>query len=515
MAKKSPYGSFSNPASFPPPVGGWNRRDAIPEMDVKDAVVLDNWIPGFGGVSLRKGYSLHASGIAGNYVESLMEYSPPSGTVKLFAAGPDNIYDVTSTATASLAVASASNGRWSHVNFGTAAANVLFICNGVATPKYYNGTAWANTTLTGSGLTTSNLDFVIAHMNRLWFIEKNTLNLWYAATSTIDGASGLTKFSLSSLFKLGGSLAAIGTWTRDGGSGPDDHLVAVTTKGEVAIYAGTDPSSSTTSALIGVYKIAEPIGRRCLLRVGADLGVLTSQGLVPLSQVLPLSESGAAQTAITDKISGAFQEMYRISGTAFGWQVVEYPKDSLAIVNVPVVERGASYQFVINTRTGAWCRFTGISAQCWGVSQGHLYFGGQTGSVWRYGVANADNGTNIVALLQSAYSDFGAPINKQFHMARPRFLAPQGYSPLVTIKTDYDTSPPSVTVIQAPTGGAQWDAPTSLWDVTSWDPGAVPSLPWQSIQGIGMAGSIAFGVAAQSEITYNGADVVYETGGIL
>ena len=45
----------ANVASLPPPVGGWNARDALANMAPTDAVTLDNLFPGVSSVTLRGG----------------------------------------------------------------------------------------------------------------------------------------------------------------------------------------------------------------------------------------------------------------------------------------------------------------------------------------------------------------------------------------------------------------------------------------------------------------------------
>ena len=507
--------------TLPAPVGGWNARDAVSEVSavkttgqVAQALRLDNWVPELGGVRIRRGYSSHATSLSGNYVETLMEYSPGSGTNALFAATPTIIYDVTAAAAGTSSLTSLTNGRWSHVNFSTSAGHFMYIANGADTPRYWNGTAWTTSTFSGSGLTTSNLDYVHAHAFRLWFIEKNTLNVWYAPVSAISGT--LEKLALGSLCRRGGNLVAITSWTRDGGSGPEDYIVFITSKGEVVMYAGTDPSSITTSALVGVYKIAEPIGRRCVMQVGADVGVLTSQGLVSLSASLPLSEAATGKTALTDNISGAFRDSFRYYGTNFGWQIIEYPRAGLALVNIPLIERTTQYQYVINTTTGAWCRFTGINAGCWGLLGNELYFGGNGGKVYKYDTGSKDDGASITATVQTAFSTFGIPNQKRFSMARPLFLAPRDYVPQIYFKTDYDTTALSLSAALAEDEGVEWDVED--WDDPYWAANAYPpeaAVPVQNVTGYGVAGSVLFSVAAQTEVVFNGVDVVFETGGFL
>jgi hypothetical protein len=227
-----------------------------------------------------------------------------------------------------------------------------------------------------------------------------------------------------------------------------------------------------------------------------------------------MSTGAAARASISDKISGQFKEQYQGSGSAFGWQCVEYPKQNLLIINVPIAERTRQHQYVLNINTGAWCRFTGINVGCWSLLGDSIYCGGNDGIVYKYDVAHLDAGIdNITATLQSAYDIFGSVGTKRFTLARPLFLAPAGYSPPVTIQTDYDTSEPAINVVAAATGGTQWDA--AQWDSFQWAGGATPSLGWQGVIGEGRAASVAFGVSAREELVYNGVDLGFERGGYL
>lgn len=498
-------------ANFPPPIGGWNRRDGLPLMDPKDAIALDNWIPDTNEVRLRGGYTLHATIEAtAAAVETLVEYHPPNtASSKLFAAIPTAIYDVTAEATASATAAvvtSMTSGRWQYDQMTNTSGTYLMLANGADAPRLFDGTTWTTASVTATGLTTSNLISIHNHMNRLWLIEENQLHVWYLGTSSIAGAP--TKFPLP--FRKGGKLMAMGSWTRDGGSGTDDFAVFVSSRGECIIYAGVDPSSVTTSALVGIYNIPDVIGRRCLINAGAELGVLTVQGLLPLSQILGMSPGAAARTSFTDKIRGYFRDQHVASGSLFGWQAIEYPRGNLLIVNVPITERASQHQAVMNINTGAWCRFTGINAGCWGRLGNDIYYGGNACQVFKFDSKNTDDGANIVATLQSAYSDFKTNLTKRFTMARPIFLAPTDYAPPISVQTDYDTSTPSVSIVAASTSGTQWDE--GQWDSFQWAGGSVPSLGWQGVTGIGRTGSIAFGVSSSEQIVYNGCDLRFEPG---
>ena len=46
---------MSNAASIPAPIGGWNARDSLDDMDANDAVSMINLIPRSGWVEARRG----------------------------------------------------------------------------------------------------------------------------------------------------------------------------------------------------------------------------------------------------------------------------------------------------------------------------------------------------------------------------------------------------------------------------------------------------------------------------
>ena len=80
-------------ASIPAPIGGWNARDSIANMDILDAVQLTNLFPSVNNVVLRPGYSRYATGLPGQ-VHTIMSYSS-GATEKMFACVGTEIYDVT------------------------------------------------------------------------------------------------------------------------------------------------------------------------------------------------------------------------------------------------------------------------------------------------------------------------------------------------------------------------------------------------------------------------------------
>ncbi len=448
----------SRTATLPAPVGGWNARDAIAAMPPTDAVTMINFFPRTSDVVMRNGFSSFATGMSGS-IETLMDYDGGTGSTKMFAANAGKFYDVSSSGAVGAAVATGfTSNRWQYTKFGTPAGQFLVAVNGADTPQQYNGTAWSNSTITAVGLTPSNLIHVNAYEQRLFFAEKGKLGFWYLPVTQVTGT--VTYFDLSSLFTLGGYLQAIATWSVDGGSGLQNNICFITSRGQVAVYNGTDPSSASLWSLVGIYRIGIPIGRRCFQQYGGDLLIVTTDGVYPLSQAL-ITARATPKAAVTDKISRAFTDIAATSSGFFGWQIVLYPRGTYILVNIPTQEDGNSVQYVMNTITDAWCQFNDINTSCWELHDDRLYFGGNDGVVYLSDDGASDGASVITAEVLPAFSDFGAPgLRKLFTMIRPVWLAGGTVSPAINMNIDYDTlTKPTSIPISSGGGGTPWYSP--------------------------------------------------------
>lgn len=495
-------------ASIPAPVGGWNARDALGEMAPTDAVILTNWFPTPSDVIQRYGYTKHATGISGQ-VETVMAYSGLTAN-KLLAAAGTAIYDVTSGGAVGAAVQSGlTNARWQYVNYANTSGNYLYMVNGADAPRYWDGTTWTNAAITN--VTPANLIHINEHKNRLWFVEKNTLNAWYLATSAIAGAA--TKFDLTGIAMKGGYLMAMGTWTLDAGYGVDDLAAFITSQGEVIVYRGTDPSSANTWALVGVWQIGSPIGRRCLMKFAGDMLVICQDGLYPMSGALQSSRLDP-RVALTDKIQFATSQAISSYGANFGWQCCPFPKENMLILNVPVMQGSQQQQYVMNTITKAWCNFTGWEANCWELFNDDPYFGGNgyVGHAW-YG--NADNGANVACDGLQAFNYFNSRgLLKRFTMMRPVIQTSGVPSIGVAMNIDFNTADTTSPLSFSPTTYGLWDS--GVWDTSVWGADLVVTQAWQGVNGVGYCAAPRLKVASQGiQTQWVSTDVVFEKGGIL
>jgi hypothetical protein len=481
---------------LPAPTEGWDTRESIADMPSKRAIVMDNWFPETEKVTLRRGSAVHASGMSGA-VETLIDYVALSGAGTLFAANGGNIYNVTAAGAVGAAVSSGhSNNRWQYVHMATAAGQFIRLFNGADTPLLYNGSTWATTAITGP--TVTNLIWCNAHQKRLWVGETSSLSAWYLPVNTVSGAA--TEFPLGGVFRLGGYIMAMATWTRDAGDGMDDVAVFVTSEGECAVYQGTDPAAAATWSLVGNFRIGKPIGRRCFISAGADLILVTQDGFVPLSAILSMDRSQAERVALSKQIAKAVNSEVRAHGTLFGWQPIVYPKGQQLIFNIPQ-SATVSHQFAFNTITGAPARFLGMDATCFALLDDNLYYGGVDGRVYQADTGASDNPagvlTTIVGDVSQAFHYFGSPgRNKAFKSVEPILEANGTPNVSVNLNTDFRTN--SITSLPSPSASAETSAEwgTGEWGSGLWGSGSQIYSGWRGVRGRGRAAAMRIRVSS-------------------
>ncbi len=253
------------------------------------------------------------------------------------------------------------SNRWNYTAYANAAGAWLIAVNGTDTPIGYNAGAWAPLpAITGSSgaitLNPANLAAVSPHQGRLLFTEADTLHVWFPAAGAVGGAMQL--LDLGSVFNKGGRLIGVATWSWQFGVTADEYAVFMTDQGQIALFSGIDPGNASDWTLTGVYDFGPPLGPKAtLVEYGADLILITSDGISPLSQAIKLDRSQDNTVALTAMIKDAFAQAVRAYAGNYGWQGILYPGDttssdpdadggSLGIFNVPVTTLGTSMQYV-------------------------------------------------------------------------------------------------------------------------------------------------------------------------
>lgn len=455
---------------------------------------MENLFPDTTSVGPRKGHEAFADGTAlfnnGNPfpdtfdtrgMHGLMVWSSGASS-KLFAVliRIDNntgtprwhlrIYEVSTTGTFTI---SEDIGVTAGDPTATIGENLMFV-TGSSTPyllarfcdsttdyfRAFDGSSWTSPSVTG--LPAGNLGMV-GHRHRLWFYGKN-LTAYYLPIASIAGAVAAFNFGL--VFSKGGRIVSMRTWTIDGGDGGSDDLLAIlTSNGQMAVYGGTDPTSASTWALVGVYDVAQPASRQSqviasaqdcirgsafMRTYGADLLMLLTDGVASAARVLRPAQ-GQQDYSISGKINTLLRDaaaLYGIDGSATNagmWSITHHPRLKQLLVNIPTVApatssvsaRCTSIAYVMNTETGAWTKFTGLDYLDAVVWRGDLYMVAGGYYVYRYGTVNADLAAVITFEARQAYNYLSSPENKNITLMQPVMQWTGNFSLTAEIDVNY------------------------------------------------------------------------------
>lgn len=498
---------------MPPPVGGWNARDALAAMPPEDAVVLDNWFPGLGSVRTRGGGTAYSNTLGGA-VRTVFEFNAKT-TRKFLAMANGKIWDISAAgAGISLATGFASD-VWDCAQFDDASGGArMGLVNGSDAPQQYDGTAV--TAMTISGPTVANLNGIQIHKARSYFWDDRTQDFWYSATNALGGV--LTKFPLGRLQNTGGNLMAMTTWSVDAGNGPSDNAVFIMTSGVVLVYAGSDPGDATNWSLIGRYNLGAPISKRAVKKIGADVVIATKSGYVSLAQIFQSGDFNQTSSAISTKIRQAAIDAAASFGSLFGWHMQHYPNGNYALINVPT-STTAFQQHVFNTETKAWCRFTGQNALCWGLYNDNLYYGTANGTVVLADSGTSDIGVTIQCNSQTAWNYLGAQNRTKrlsgLRLSLTRQAATLNY--LVGVGFDYKSLLTTINQNLLDFSGSTWLLwEASPWDTQPWGGSDLTTNQWCSASGSGYVVSIAMQMQLNSQrVQWLATNYLAEPGGII
>lgn len=546
--------------TIPAPVKGWMALDSLAAMPEDSAVKLINWFPTPTDIALRRGSQMWAEGIGGP-VTTLMVWNGPIDQ-KLFAVGGGKIWDTTSQSFDEDTIWDVYPGAfapattwdfpspgpeptvwdavpddnkvdtgvpsvddwWQWINFSNSGGHWLAAVNGAQQRQLFNGTVWS-TAPAITGVDSARLINIFEFKRRIFFIEKESTRAWYLDTEAIGGAA--TQFDLGPLMSGGGHLVAGGSWTIDGGFGPDDYAFFLTSEGQLILYGGINPSDANSWAIKGTFQIGRPLGYRCLTKAGADIAITCEDGVVSLAKSLTLDRSSSQTAAITRNIQDAFNDAVRANGTLKGWQLLSYPVGTMAIVNVPTAPNTSSVQYVMNTITGAWCEFQGMNAACWALMDGKAYFGTWDGEVGLSDAGVSDVGSEILSADVVTAFNYMKPRaqQKQMKMLRPVIQGDTTVSPAVDVSTDFNILKPQGVISPGVPLGPRWDF--AIWDQAVWQEEIEQvRLEWTTVFGLGYTFAATMNVTVSPPLGRNNLldgidvrvvsfDMIYEPGALM
>ena len=473
-----------------------------PLMQMREAFCVDceNFFPATDGLETRDGYVLSTTGFA-KRVKSLHVYAATSGVDTLYAATDDGVFDASSPGAVGAAEIALTNGACISTQISTGAGNYLFLVNGTDDLVTFDGTTWATVASFGS-ISTNTLSYVELYRQRMFFAVKNSLDLVYLAPNAISGSH--TDYPLGAIFKQGGFIIALATWTIDGGSGPEDKFVVITNKGQAAVFVGSDPA---TWSFQGVYNIGRPLGAKCVTKWGGDLLVITESGLMPMSTALQSADVARTET-ITQRIRPQIVALAKLYSSEFGWDILVNPLEPWVLVSIPSV---VPFQYIMNLQTGAWSRWSGIYANCWARVGDEVYFGSTTSVNRLTGVSDA--GANITAFFLQAYSGLGYSRQSQVKLVKPYFKATAAFTYDIGIAPDL-VDPREFTQISTAVTPLTSLWGTAVWGASFWSGADISVQDWQTVpdQYSNWKGLYLRIVSNSTKVRYYGSDLLYTRG---
>lgn len=520
----------AQPISFPTPSAGLisNRNIALPQGQAPGAAMLENWFPTPQSTRLRRGMVRRATLPGNTPTRSLFTYIN-GVTEELYAANDAGIWDVSTVQSAYSQIISPSpgfiigpeagyaigwdsvdpddvtwtstNGYWSTVQYSTAGGSFLIGVNGSDEGFIYDGTDWDALGVTfpsPSTLTTADLAFVWVYKNRIYFIEKNTLNVWYLPVDQIGGE--LTLLPMGGIFSRGGNLLFGQSWSLSSGGdgGLSEQCVFVTTEGEVAVFQGLSPDPNQGWEKVGVYRAGKPLGQRAWIKAGGDLVIATSIGFIPLSKAIDTDYAALGLIAVSNPISDEWRQAVQQRGVD-GWHCELWAEGSMTIIGTPTPDDLQPLTLIVNADSGAWCRFTNWQPFGMETFRGKLFMGSTNGRVQEAWVGGSDEGRPYTATALPLFYDSGTPFQRKIaRNAKVTIRSSYPVNPRVTAKFDWDMNmPPAPSASLIPVGN-EWD--NGIWDESIWnaEPGA---FLWQnnvSVGGSGYAASVAVQITSSS-----------------
>ena len=399
------------------------------------------------------------------------------------------------------------------------------------------GTSTAAPTTTGVGITnggTATWDFdwvvtgadptkfrhVMSWKNRLWFTYEDSATAYYLPVNSIAGA--VQPIYFGPRFRAGGALVGLWSRTLDGGAGVDDMLVGISTSGDIVVYQGSDPASTATFGLRGVWFVGPvPAGRRIASDFGGDLFILSMTGCVPLSKLVAGGLIRDPNLYATQKIANLFNVLMSERQSLSGWELRIHPQDNTLVINLPPVPPlYTPEQLTMSLATQGWARHQGVPMTCMESWHGLLYFGTDDGRVCiNQGGTDADSiGTasngGIGWSLLTAYTTAGAPNQKRVQMVRPHFVVTDTKpSYAVVARYDFDIDDPTVQAQISPVSASAWDV--GLWDTALWAGGVGNERRLVGTWGMGTNVALYLSGTSTTTTTLAGFDILIDQGGLL
>jgi hypothetical protein len=488
--------------TLPAPTRGLILSENFAFMQPGAAVVLDNWYPTMQGVRLRGGVIRHCD------LHALDATVPPIGSElrlpvisafeyisgtnqRMYAAQTTKLFDVTANAPV-LVKSGQTSGNYCAAQLANAQGDWLMVVNDAGDHVLrFDGTTWVDAQTTGTnpivGVPAAGFSHVWKYRNRLYFIERNSMNAYFLGLNAVGGDLTLNKIPLSGAATKGGRLLWGASWSLDAGDGIDDKNVFGTSEGEVLIWTGTDPGQAANWRQEGRYQLDKPMGMNAHISLGGDLLIATTDGLQPVSAAITKDAEQLDLAALSRNIRSMWRQE-AVEKRDRHWTLKRWDEMGVLLVTWPYGKQNNRLCAAINTGTGAWCRFPGVDATCFIRRLGDCFYGTQDGTIMQMERGGFQDGLPYTATLVGGWGVFQRQSNTSvWHQARATFISAnaQPFIPQLSACTDYVINLPQPPPAgPAPALAHVWDE--GKWDQMLWD-GSPRSKPpvrntlWRSI----------------------------------
>ena len=533
----------SQAMAVPAPARGIIAVDSLygtGNVGLDSAILLWNMVPGEYGCRLRRGsfelaYGLRSALGDPGEVRTVVLYDSieeGSASDKLFAFTDRGIYDITLGGDFSAIdpvltwpVQGGDAGWAKTINYTNVGGDHYLLITDEENGYYiYDGLTFAQGTFTGSPAPDAAVLVDVTEWNgRIWFVERYSARAWYLNPLELTG--NITELDVGNRFLKGGHLVQNTTWTLDDGAGMNDRLVQISSAGDILVWQGINPEDPSSLDLIGRWSIGEvPAGRRVMSDWGGDVTVLNNTGVTRLSFLMSDTVGSLKDSAwLTNNVDRYFRRYMRDLINEHGWGMELFPAEGLAVISVPdsPLVTSQPVQFALEINSGTWCMFRDLDMACMDDNVKGFMFGSRDGRVMSMqGYADDAGSTEKEAKpinfsLLSHYSDLGMAAQwKRGQFIRPHWLATT--DPIFDIKVVYDfkidellVSPIAETLSET----GEWDL--SLWDAAIWGGGAQDFQETLGAVGHGRHVGVALRGSASSGLSYLGADLIMDAGGLL
>lgn len=525
--------------TMPPPSSGLDLVSPVDNMEPSAALELINIFPGAGAPTVRLGYQqFNSSGdsIPSTQIHFMHEYPLPNGTSLLIVATRYKLFAINENGVVTEITKSGGylGGDWNKELFGQR----IYLANSNGdVPQVYNGTGTAVDITASSGPSggLGDLVNVASYRERLYFVERNSMKMWYHKSVRqlfITGTPALDSYDFQFIMRRGGYLLFTGSYTNLKNVTAQDLFMAVSSEGEIVMYSGYSPDDPDWT-LVAHFIIGKPLGPKAFVRVNNDIWIITQQGIVPVSALFELDPQQALNV-VSLRINPLISQYATVTPFSEMWNGFFWPAGRRVYIQIPEANNAASF-LVYAIDTKSWSQFS-LNTNQHSVASGKFlnlpFYASATGIVYKgeTGYVDAVNlsgvGESISFSGRTAFSFYGSRGNyKAFKDIRPLLRARRGVTLNLGLDTDfrrlsYSANSSIVSVAQNTTFTA-W----SINGTVSGNPGFVPwGSPWSgdleyifdrfAIKGQGHSASVKFsGSIKNTALQILGFEIRYDIGG--